>query len=406
MNEIRRIKDGRGGEVGHVSLPWCTPCQIQPNLPANCWYPSRTGSEQFKRRSLVSQSSDARLDRGFKTLEEYYGQFSISKEIELIPPDDLNDFAPETDSYLAVLRFDADKASDLFKNIDLSGDGWSTFKACSEEFDRCLKAALKDAFESTLRKAGLSPKDKVPISPLIAAGDDFLIITRRDLAMEFAFAFLDAYTRETKESNVLPNSKPQGVDLTLSGAVVFARAGFPFSVLSEISVDIEKSAKSLRRQEHISEPCLDLYWLESTGREEPLPARKKSLTYQSENKRYSFITSPWTLPQAKAMWDGAKELMKIPRGKWHQLLAGLKAGEPLASFHYQRWLQHLPAEQQKAFVKVTKRLALEGLWPKDEGAAPWVEVGTKDSPRLAAPLLELHQLREMFDLKKKEAHKE
>jgi hypothetical protein len=33
-------------------------------------------------------------------------------------------------------------------------------------------------------------------------------------------------------------------------------------------------------------------------------------------------------------------------------------------------------------------------------------MGTKDSPRAATPLLELHQLREMFDLKKKEGESE
>ena len=69
---IREVKEQKSGEVGHLSLPWFSPCQIQPAEPANHWYPTWEKDEQHKRRALISESSLKRLERGFETLQEYY----------------------------------------------------------------------------------------------------------------------------------------------------------------------------------------------------------------------------------------------------------------------------------------------------------------------------------------------
>ena len=120
------------------------------------------------------------------------------------------------------------------------------------------------------------------------------------------------------------------------------------------------------------------------------------MTYQSDNRIFSFITAPWTLKQTTAMWNSAELVANIPRGKWHQLLSGLWAGEPLASFHFQRWLQHLSAGQKEAFEKVIKVLIGAGLWPRGIEAAPWIKFHKDNREIFATPLLELHQLREML----------
>lgn len=182
---------------------------------------------------------------------------------------------------------------------------------------------------------------------------------------------------------------------------MFARSGFPFSVLSEMSVNVEKSAKKLRHEDGQAGPCLDVYWLESTGREEPIRTREASLTYRQDavpnDLIFSLNTRPWTLPQAEAMQNAAEILAKhdIPKGKWHQLLDGLKDGDPLASFHFRRWLQHLTLEQQECIRSVTDLLEPVRLW--DTESEPWVATLLNGAERKITPLFELHQLREMLD---------
>jgi hypothetical protein len=167
-----------------------------------------------------------------------------------------------------------------------------------------------------------------------------------------------------------------------------------------MSVLVEKSAKKRRREQYQTKPCLDVYWLESTGREDPIQAREESLTYREEpvdgSQVYSLNTRPWTLAEAEAMQEAAKQLAKeeIPRGKWHQLLAGLKYGEPQSGFHYRRWLQHLTKNQRSCITeKVAPGLSAVRLWSSK--SAPWVERFVDGTRRMVCPLLELHQLREM-----------
>jgi hypothetical protein len=409
MGKIRSVKDGKSGEVGHVSLPWLAPCQIQPGQYANLWFPDRDKQEQHRRRALVSDDSDARFSRGMYTLGHYYQRFPSVRTNNLRIPQQMNHFSEsQDDSYLALLRFDADNAGSLFERLylgtTLEYESWEPLRTCSEKFGKCITSAFNQVFEAiiiqaieenTLKKG----KSWTPISPLIAAGDDLLLVIRKDLAMQFALGLLTAFRVEITKAELNDYRTETAAEkaITLSGAVVFARSGFPFSVLSEMSVIVERSAKALRKQGGQTEPCLDVYWLESTGREDPIQARKEALTYRagsaSTDPIYSLNTRPWTLPQAAAMQKAAELLAEhdIPRGKWHQLLAGLKGGDPQAAFHYKSWLQHLGEEQKDCMKKVAQLLEPVQLW--NFASEPWVR---NSENWLVTPLMELHQLREML----------
>jgi hypothetical protein len=398
-----KVKREKSGEVGHLSLPWFAPCQIQPSESANHWIPDWDGHEQHKRRALICESSYKRLERGFKTLKEYYGRFTEPggeyKRTDLNYPNSLNDFASSGDgSYLALLRFDADQSGKFFENIDLSetepSAPWLPLRNCSDAFGYCLEAALQTAFEETIKPLKFKSNDKIPISPLIAEGEDFLIVLRKDLALPFTSHLLKAYSDLTSNNFALKQAAVglSGFAFTLSGAVVFARSGFPFSVLSEMSVALEHSAKKLREGLAEKQSCLDVYWLESTAREDPIAARRTSLIYEIAGKSYSLNTRPWTLKETTAMWNAATQL-KVPRGKRHQLLAGLWSGEPLASFHFQRWMQHLSDAQRKSVLDAAKTLEDAGLWKTDTG--PWFKRKLDDKDYLCSPFLELHELCEM-----------
>ena len=401
QRKIRQVKDGKAGEMGHVSLPWLAPCRIQPEKYSNHW--RNKPDHQNQQRKLISADSNARLKRGRKTLRNYYKQFPIIQERRMKEPESLGEFAPQRDdSYLAVIRLDADNASHLFKNIPLGSkpeyESWKPLLECSEAFGNCLTDAMKTAFRETVVKAaesGLLDKDKtVPISPLIAAGDDFLIVTRKELAMPFTLCLMSKYRELAANDKILKrHRKEDDPPLTLSGSILYARAGFPFSVLSELSVEVEQSAKKLRKSTGITDPCLDVYWLESTGRESAISSRDAQLSYKIGETIYSLNTRPWTLTQAIAMHKAAAQIGDIPRGKWHQLLEGLWQGKPVGRFHYGRWLHHLSGQQRNRMSEATKLLTECGkaLW--NDSDAPWVEAYSP--PRLITPLLELHQLHEM-----------
>ena len=411
LNDLMtEVKNRKCGETGNLSLPWFAPCQIQPSESANHWIPAWADHDQHKRRSLISESSLNRLKRGFSTLDNYYNRFkeiieATGLKLPESQPKSLNDFASsEEGSYLALLRFDADKSSDFFKAIHLPNeDGkpcWWPLTKCSVAFGAYLDMALKTAFEETIRPLKFKNSDKIPISPLISEGEDFLIVLRKDLALPFTFQLLKTYSELANSdrshlkqaASAFQNADDKPFVFSLSGTVVFARSGYPFSVLSELSTDLEHSAKNHRASLLTPQPCLDVYWLESTAREDPIIERRNSLTYQLEGIFYSLNTRPWTLTETEAMWKAAANL-NVPRGKRHQLLAGLRSGEPLASFHFQRWMQHLSFDQRNTVSEATKKLEEAGLW--DPRTEPWITRSIDGTKYQCCPLLELHELCEI-----------
>lgn len=400
--EVRRVKSGKDGDMAFPALPWFAPCLMQPDRFANEWFPRRADSEQNKRRALLCTASSKRFERGNQTLNEYFERF---QQYGYKEPNDLDDFrCGDLNSFIGIIHLDADRNGDVFREFDWAD--WDQLTRCSEALAKCLNEALDSAVSETLRKAA-PISEKFPISPMIAAGDDFLLVTRRDLAIPLVLNLMKQY--ESAANNDADLKIIRGDEtLTLSGSILFARRAYPFSVLSEISADLERSAKSFRKDS--SDPqhqgCIDIYWLDSSAREDPHEQRRKHDRYRHGAHSYQLFSAPWTRAQLQAVWEAASALKsapegeRIPRSKWHDILDALKLGDPLSQFAWRMWRNGLNGKQRKLLNGETAKLINAGLWSSDPEKAPWIEksVGDVEENRQVTVLHELHRVLETITI--------
>jgi len=369
--QVAAEKAARAGEVAPPALPWFAPCQIQPDRFATRWLPALAKDPQNRRRALMNHGSVARLERGDKTLKEYLDSFESLRGYGFERPYEFSDFTVGNDgSYLALIRLDVDEATRFFGGVELG-----QLRKYSESLDDCLKTSLRKAVDAAIRecydKSRPAPKTPFPVSPLIAEGDDFLILSRRDFALGLFLKLQDSFSAEVRESEILTERiATTGARLTLSGSILYARAAFPYSVMSQMSDSLERSAKDHRREMDLGEGCLDLHWLESTAREDVIETRNRELKFRHGGVTFRLFTRPWSSSQAKAMLEASALVAAIPRGKWHQLFEALRLGDAYSRFAYRDWLLHL-GEHRKPFEAATKSLRSVDLWPSGADAEPW-----------------------------------
>jgi hypothetical protein len=379
-DEVDRLKKGKDGEMAFPGLPWFAPCLIQPDRFANEWYPKRVDDEKDKRRALLCESSSRRFERGQSTLAEYFHLFKTNGYSEM--PIELADFRyGEQNSFIAVIRLDADRSGKIFEEHAWSN--WKELTICSEALEKRLKESLAEAANEILQ---ISPSPQsnssFPISPMIRAGEDYLIVVRRDLAVPLTLRLMEIYEDAIAKDEHLNLLCDRENKLTLSGSILFARLAYPFSVLDEIAMNLEHSAKEFRQGKR--EGCVDVYWLDSSAREAPLAQRRKHLLYWHGSIAHQLFSTPWTRTQLRAVWEAVEILRaaprnaRIPRSKWHDLLETLTLGKPLSEFAWKMWLSGLSDDQRNLLEEITSKLTKVSLWPsKQEGArqqpALWFE---------------------------------
>jgi hypothetical protein len=203
---------------------------------------------------------------------------------------------------------------------------------------------------------------KFPVAPVVAAGEDFWILCRRDLAFEVALRFGEVYAERAGNSPILKHALDAAglagkEALSLSIGLLFAREGYPFEMQLELAEELLISAKALRRDTNLKEGCIDFHWLDSTGRETVKEARKNGHEFRDGDQDFRLYTRPWPLTSARKRWEAAKEVgPKLPSRKWHQLDMVLRQGAGLSELAYRDWWQHLASGEQAALNKARQEL--------------------------------------------------
>jgi len=405
----RARKDSKAGESGECATPALVPCSIQPAIVANWWRTGWKDSPQQRRRALASADSEAREVLAHSALPKKMSQFNSfhtlrKQEGPSVIPYEFSDLRIPggSDSYLGLIKADGDGTGKLLAKLKwpelaarlsnwrhaadrrefeelywpLPGLGgpWETEQATcvfSWELNRCLMGSLKAAVDEVVNglvAVGQIPS-KFPVAPVVAAGEDFWILCRRDLAFELALRFGEVYAERARASFILGQAlQAAGVAdeaLTLSIGILFAREGYPFEMQLELAEELLNGAKAFRRAKALKEGCIDFHWLDSTGRETIAEARQNGYQYRDDGRDFRLYTRPWSLTVARQRWEAAQEIgEKLPTRKWHQLDMVLRQGSALSDLAYRDWWRHLAADEKDALTQA--RGALK------EGE-PWVQ---------------------------------
>ncbi|NUM36378.1 MAG: hypothetical protein HUU50_17700 [Candidatus Brocadiae bacterium] len=217
----------------------------------------RTGRIAYKRnddKELIDRASWEKLQKGTdeahhrltkKFLDENKGRF----------PFDFSEIIHPGCKWLAVIHADGNNLGKILQSLGKSlknypghvADGYREFSEC---LDRATTKAAKTAFEKTFQKS----KEKVfPFRPIILGGDDFTVVCRADMAIEFTQYFLEEFEKETKEhfkGLVQGYSLEDFQDgLTACAGIAFIKESYPFHygyhLAEELCAQAKKASKKI-----------------------------------------------------------------------------------------------------------------------------------------------------------------
>lgn len=138
---------------------------------------------------------------------------------------DVDDIKGKND-WIAVIHADGNGLGQVVQKI---GKNAAKFKEFSKKLDKATKAAAVSAYKDLIAKKVIKENEKViPIRPIVLGGDDFTVICRGDIALEYVNAFIKHFEEFTQfeelEGVFLGGEKK----LTACAGIAFVKSAFPF----------------------------------------------------------------------------------------------------------------------------------------------------------------------------------
>ncbi len=154
-------------------------------------------------------------------------------------------------NWIAIIHADGNGLGKILQRIGRNKDKLKVF---SSALDDCTVKAAQDAYNSLDKE---SFPDKIPIRPIILGGDDFTMVCRADIAIEYVKQFLKAFEKRTQHmlSTEFAN---EGIEkLTACGGIAFVKSSYPFHYGYKLAEQLCRYAKdNAAKEDDISLSCL------------------------------------------------------------------------------------------------------------------------------------------------------
>lgn len=141
---------------------------------------------------------------------------------------DIEDITDKND-WIAIIHADGNGLGQIVQKY---GDKPDQFKKFSTNLDKNTKAAAVSAFEYIRKKYELKDKEIIPIRPIVLGGDDFTVICRADLALDYVTKFIEEFEEKNKDYN-----------LTACAGIAYIKSSFPFYYGYELAESLCSAAK-------------------------------------------------------------------------------------------------------------------------------------------------------------------
>lgn len=157
------------------------------------------------------------------------------------------DDALEDAAWLAVIHADGNGLGEVFNAFAArlprgagAEPGWRdyvvAYRAFSFALDRVNRRAVAAALET--------PAGRVPLRPLVVAGDDLTVVCRGADAMGFTARYLDAFERLSRQEPAITALMPEGIRAGAGVAIV--KPHHPFHRAYELAEALARSAKTVK----------------------------------------------------------------------------------------------------------------------------------------------------------------
>jgi CRISPR/Cas system-associated protein Cas10 (large subunit of type III CRISPR-Cas system) len=207
--------------------------------------------------------------------------------------------------YLGLVYADGDDMGHNLEEID-SVEELSRF---ARAVDEAVYGAVKQAILAHLKPG---PKARsLPFDVLLLGGDDLIMVTTAQAAIETALTVLEQFPELTK----------QYCDkrLSLSVAVVLAHIKFPISSLVELAASALKFAKRERAKRRLTEGLLNFLVVSGTNHLDFGDYYNITLKAEYGNEMLHRTMRPYTAADMRRLIQAKRDLADAPRAKLEQL---------------------------------------------------------------------------------------
>lgn len=247
----------------------------------------------------------------------------------------IKDLAPEQIAYniaeitdkndwIAIIHADGNGLGQIVQKF---GHDQERFKTFSQDLDRNTKAAAVSAYESIRYK--LKDKEIIPIRPLVLGGDDFTVICRADLALDYVIKFIEEFESKNKFKG-----EKKTYELTACAGIAYIKSSFPFYYGYELAESLCSAAKKDTKKFNQECPasCIQFHKVQDSFVEDYQDIVKREL---HPTKDISFKFGPYYCSDQNK-----------PAGRWsvaelkdaaNKLVSEEKEGNAIKS-HIRQWL--------------------------------------------------------------------
>lgn len=237
---------------------------------------------------------------------------------------DIDDMTEKND-WIAVIHADGNGLGQIVQQV---GVDQHKFKEFSENLDKATTAAAIAAYEHVVNEFDLNKKKRIPIRPIVLGGDDFTVICRADLALEYTTKFIEEFENQTHNEvgeiltnfNVFTEGNVKD-RLTACAGIAYIKSSFPFYYGYELAEALctraKKDAKdkvTIKKGEELPASCLMFHKVQDSFTEDYNDIAKRELQPQAN---ISFEFGPYYLKDKDNRWtiENLTEKVKNLQGK-------------------------------------------------------------------------------------------
>lgn len=182
--------------------------------------------------------------------QEAFGNTDLQIDDVAIDIEDMVD----KNNWIAIIHADGNGLGQVVQKI---GKNRNAFRNFSKKLDEATKQSAKEAFsyikEHYSWKNDKTQKEIIPIRPIVLGGDDFTVVCRADLAIEYATKFIERFEGNTEFDELKGVFLDDVHNLSACAGISFIKSSYPFyygySLAEALCSRAKKDAKMGLREE-------------------------------------------------------------------------------------------------------------------------------------------------------------
>jgi len=309
--QLRQIKDEKARRMLVAVEPYTQPCASCERHPA---------AQVFDQEPLCASCAKKRTeDEERRKIEEEKRREAKPAEPRLAV--DLNELGDKArpPGYIGFIYADGNNMGDLLARPDRVED----YRKLADRLSQLVRDSIHEGLKKYSAREEIQPYEK-----LLVGGDDLVIVTAGDLALDAALDMADRF--ESQSSAVLQAAGLPAEKLTLAMGVVLAHATFPIAAFRQLAEQLLKRAKRRCAEEGYETSAIDFMVVTAAGSSDVKTLRDETLTQESfvfphAGRQVRLTQRPYTLPEARKLIGRLKEFKQanFPRSQLQFLYEGL-----------------------------------------------------------------------------------